>query len=105
MSWRRRRGIYSTAPERALERHRQGLDGLHERLGRAMARGMEVRGEQLRARHSLLETLNPLAALDRGYALVRRMDDARLVRSERDVAAGDGVEIQVSDGSVRARVE
>jgi exodeoxyribonuclease VII large subunit len=99
------RNLLYRSPERALERHRQGLDGLHERLGRAMARGMEVRGEQLRARHSLLETLNPLAALGRGYALVRRLDDGRLVRSEGDVVAGDGVNIQVRDGSVRARVE
>ena len=81
------------------------MNVLHERLARATMRGLEALVGQLHARKLLLQTLNPLAALDRGYALVRRLEDEQLVRSTGDVAAGDGLDIQVSDGSVRARVE
>ena len=51
-----------------------------------------------------LETLSPLATLDRGYALVSREDGAPIGRAE-EVQPGDAVEIQWRDGSQHARVE
>ncbi|MDA0352590.1 MAG: exodeoxyribonuclease VII large subunit [Chloroflexi bacterium] len=51
-----------------------------------------------------LETLSPLATLDRGYALVAREDGSPVGRAS-DLETGDAIEIQWRDGSRQARVE
>jgi len=51
-----------------------------------------------------LETLSPLATLDRGYALVAREDGSPVGRAS-DLETGDPIEIQWRDGSRQARVE
>ena len=53
---------------------------------------------------SRLETLSPLATLDRGYALVAQ-DDGTPVGRAAELEAGNTIEIQWRDGSHRARVE
>jgi exodeoxyribonuclease VII large subunit len=65
---------------------------------------MEARRGQLTALEAQLNSLSPLAVLDRGYALVL---DTRgnLVRSTRQVAPGDGVVTRLSDGKFASRVE
>jgi exodeoxyribonuclease VII large subunit len=50
-----------------------------------------------------LEGLNPLAVLERGYAVVRRKDGS-LIRSARAVGIGERVDVRVSDGRLEAEV-
>jgi exodeoxyribonuclease VII large subunit len=52
-----------------------------------------------------LKAVDPLAVLDRGYAVVRRADDGSLVRSVRQVRAGDGLQVRVSDGTFPAEAK
>ena len=49
-----------------------------------------------------LAALDPDATLSRGYAIVRRARDARIVRDPADVAAGDGLVVRVALGSFDA---
>ncbi|RIK97770.1 MAG: exodeoxyribonuclease VII large subunit, partial [Proteobacteria bacterium] len=51
-----------------------------------------------------LDSLSPLAVLARGYAIARRADDGRIVRSAADVAVGDALDVRVAEGRVEARV-
>jgi exodeoxyribonuclease VII large subunit len=51
----------------------------------------------------LLEALNPTAALQRGYALVRT--EQGVVRSVRQVSEGQVLSISLADGNIEARVE
>ena len=62
-------------------------------LLRAKAVGLERR----------LEGLNPLAILERGYAVVRRRDGS-VVRSVDAVESGARIGVRVSDGEFRAKV-
>jgi exodeoxyribonuclease VII large subunit len=50
-----------------------------------------------------LRSLHPQATLARGYAVVER--EGGVVRSVREVKAGDRLDIRVSDGAFPARVE
>ena len=65
---------------------------------------MEARRGRLTALEAQLNSLSPLAVLDRGYALVL---DAKggLIRSARQVAPGDSVVTRLSDGAFASRVE
>jgi exodeoxyribonuclease VII large subunit len=62
----------------------------------------ERRAATLAAR---LDALSPLAVLGRGYALC--WNDARtsIIRSPRQVGAGDRVHVRVADGELDCRVE
>ena len=59
---------------------------------------MEV--EHTRAR---VRTLSPAATLDRGYAVVQRLDGA-VVRQPAEVAAGDKLRIRLAGGEIFATV-
>jgi exodeoxyribonuclease VII large subunit len=65
---------------------------------------MEARRGRLRALEAQLNSLSPLAVLDRGYALVLDAKGA-LVRSTRQVTPGDSVVTRLSDGAFGSRVE
>jgi exodeoxyribonuclease VII large subunit len=90
-SWRVRNGL-------------QRLDELNERLLRAGAGSLRLRQVHLQSLHNRLGSLNPLAVLKRGFAVVQRPDGS-LVLSIRQVASGDEVGVRLSDGKFDARVE
>jgi exodeoxyribonuclease VII large subunit len=45
-----------------------------------------------------LEALSPLATLERGYAIVRRVESGRVVASVEQVVPGDALTVRVRDG-------
>lgn len=79
-----------------VERSRAAL----EQAVSALLRTRETAALSLEGR---LAALDPLAPLERGYALVRD-GRGRLVRSRADVATGDGIRIRVADGEFGAQV-
>jgi exodeoxyribonuclease VII large subunit len=60
---------------------------------------------RLDAGHAHMEALSPRRVLERGYAVVRRRDEGTVVRRAARQAPGDGVEVEVGEGPVGARVE
>ena len=57
----------------------------------------------LEAARAALAVLGPQATLLRGYAIVRRTDDERIVRSPADAPVGTELSIRVADGELAAR--
>ena len=58
--------------------------------------------------HSLsghLHALSPLATLERGYAIVRRVTDGEVLRRADTVCVGDTVDALLSQGSLRCEVK
>ncbi len=51
-----------------------------------------------------LDALDPRATLERGYAIVRRAEDGRIVRDPADLAVGGAVDVRVARGDFRAAV-
>ena len=51
-----------------------------------------------------LNTVSPLATLDRGFAIVTRAADGALVTDASSVNVGDEIDARVARGKVRARV-
>jgi exodeoxyribonuclease VII large subunit len=91
------------SPRSQIEASRQRVD----ELGRRLERAEDHRLSLLRARTAglarRLEGLDPLAILDRGYAVVRRADGS-LVRSIGAVGTGEMIGVRVSDGEFGAQV-
>jgi exodeoxyribonuclease VII large subunit len=88
-----------------LAARRQCLSQLHSRLvasGRALS---HPRKQQLARFAGQLTALSPLASLARGYAIVLHEPSGRALLRARDAKAGDGLQIRLHDGTLRARVE
>ncbi len=109
--WRRaaHRVELATAALRASSPVARVANGRH-RLERLDARlRNEIRHALARSRHRLGETvgrlgsLSPLAVLGRGYSLTRTVE-GRIVRSARQVKAGDDVRVLLHEGTLDCRV-
>jgi exodeoxyribonuclease VII large subunit len=90
-------------PRQRLTHARGHFDACRTRLDRTLERAIEAARARMGALDARLNSLSPLAVLDRGYALVLDANGA-LVRSARQVAPGDDVTTRLSDGSFNSRV-
>jgi exodeoxyribonuclease VII large subunit len=74
---------------------------IHPAVVTRLSRG----GGALDAAAASLGALGPAATLERGYAIVRRSADGRIVRDPIDVGAGEGLAIRLARGEVTATVD
>ncbi len=81
-----------------------GIDRLDQRGRTAVARGAERLGARMHAAQASLRALDPTKVLERGYALVWRQSDQRLVRSVEQVQPDEGIHVSVADGRIDAQV-
>jgi len=70
------------------------------RIGKARERG----SDRLHFLTAMLDSLSPLAVLNRGYSIARRLSDGKIVREAGNVSAGSDVHVRVSSGSFDTRV-
>lgn len=115
-SWQRRLGEWRSAldvqkqvlarlsPRGQVDGGRQRVDEWGRRLERAGHNRLALLRERVVGLEHRLEGLNPLAILERGYAVVRR-EDGGLVRSASEVRVGEHVDIRLSDGRLVAQVQ
>jgi len=84
-------------------RDRQALDDLVRRAGAQLAHSIALRQARLEGMRLQLAALNPLATLDRGYAVVRRTVDGQVVTEPDQAGAGETLEVTVKGGSFAVR--
>lgn len=59
---------------------------------------------RLQKESALLDSLSPLAILNRGYSITRKLSDGKIVKDAADVTAGAGINVKLSSGSLEAQV-
>jgi exodeoxyribonuclease VII large subunit len=96
--------LRGSRPERRLAQLRERLSALRGRPLSAVARQLQHDTLRLRSLARSLETVNPLATVARGYAILRR-EDGRIVRGTGDAPVGTALEAAVADGLLKLRVE
>lgn len=97
------RRCFSRPLERIQEQSHR-LDDLEGRLKRGMKQAIESSKQQLQSFASSLNALSPLAVLERGYSLTKRISDGALVRDASTVAVGDQISTLLAHGSVISEV-
>ncbi len=92
-------------PRRALKILRQRIDELNERALRAATTGVRQARQRLRGAAERMQALSPLAVLERGYSITRRVDDGSVVRDATGLADGDALQLTFAHGAARVRVD
>ena len=87
-----------------LERCQQQIDELSVAAVTCLEDLLAISKEKLNALGLQLDTLNPLATLKRGYALVQHSKDGKVICSIDQIDRGDLIQVRVSDGQFNSRV-
>ncbi len=90
-------------PHSVIEARRSDVDSLVARARRQIAQRLDAAAGDLAHRRARVAALSPAATLERGYAIVQRLDGT-VVRSRADVTTGDPLRIRLAEGSVAAEV-
>lgn len=92
------------SPMRYVLNQAQRLDEISRRLREIQSHRLSLGKMQLAETKKRLESLSPMAILERGYAVVTDKKDGNTVRSIAEVHPGDEITIRVRDGDFPARV-
>jgi exodeoxyribonuclease VII large subunit len=92
------------SPSKLIEQRRQQLDDSLEHLQTHMGHLILLRAERLRGVTLQLHSLSPLLTIARGYAIVRRDDNQKIVTQVEDAQPGDHLTIQVQGGNISVEV-
>jgi exodeoxyribonuclease VII large subunit len=98
------RGLRALSPVARTLNGRRALTDLHGRLARGLRQTLDRSHHHLGAAAGRLDSLSPLAVLGRGYSLTLT-PARRIVRSWREVSAGDAVRVLLHEGSLDCRVD
>ncbi len=91
-------------PSQVLKGHRATWRQLSQRLHQASGRDLVQRRSRLAGIVRALEAVGPVGTLDRGYAIVTRAVDGKLVRTTEQVRVGDDIDTRLADGNLRSRI-
>jgi exodeoxyribonuclease VII large subunit len=94
---RERDALRVLAPSARLAAQRARLRTATRGLVREGRAGVAMQRSRLSAAMGRLDSLSPLAVLSRGYAMVRRERDGRIVRRSEEAPAGERLRIRVAD--------
>jgi len=61
--------------------------------------------ERLLKNSAVLESMSPLAVLQRGYSITRRLDSGSIVKQADDLNVGDDVNVLLAKGNFNAKIE
>lgn len=93
------------APQKQVNTSWQKLDDLSGRLSRAMGHQMSIQRATLDGLHKRLLAHHPSLILNRGFSIVQRAHDGKVVKLVEDVEVGSKLTVMVSDGRFGSTVE
>jgi exodeoxyribonuclease VII large subunit len=97
-------GIAAHAPAPRLRSARERVANLERRVAAAMRHRLDALRARVETTARALNTVSPLATLERGYAIASRAADGGILRSAAQVAPGDDIEVRLAEGTLAARV-
>lgn len=93
-----------TDPTAYIRDKRMLLDYQSSRLSRGLERSLSEQKERAARLAAALDAMSPLKVLGRGYAIAQKADGTVLTKAV-EAASGDQINLRLSDGTVKCRVE
>ena len=85
-----------SSPSRRIDQDKQKLKAMDARLARALSNSLTNKQTAFSRLVDKLNLVSPLNTLARGYAIASK--DEQVIRSVKDVKAGDSISVRVQDG-------
>lgn len=89
------------SPARRIQSETQRVDDLSRRMLSSLFHRVQLQSAHVKGLARRLEALSPLGVLARGYAVVTRKEDGRVVSRIGD--ASDEMKVRISDGEIEVR--
>ena len=96
--------LLARSPARRIALSREQLERQRLALDTAMEQKLAWHRQALERRAQVLRSLNPLAILDRGYAILSN-EQGSVVKNSGEVATGQTLNARLAEGSLKLRVE
>ena len=93
------------SPEKRIQETRILLNNLHKNALTNWKSYYTARHEHLQKDAAVLSSLSPLAVLQRGYSITRKLPSGEIVRHAGELSTNEEVNIQLAKGNFHARVE
>jgi len=97
--------LKQATPGHRISRIELQRQGLAQRLNAAMTSQLQNRQRQLAVACKSLDTISPLATLDRGYAIVTRQSDKCILHQADSVKPGEKIEARLAEGRLECTVD
>jgi exodeoxyribonuclease VII large subunit len=91
------------SPVKKISEHQLQVNQLKQRLTYTMQNNLQHKSELFVHLIEQLQLVSPLATIARGYSVTRNIEH-KIIRSVTQVAVDDEINIQVNDGSIKAKV-
>ncbi|HET8707038.1 MAG TPA: exodeoxyribonuclease VII large subunit [Pseudomonadales bacterium] len=95
--------LHLQAPQPKILRLREKLAVLQQRLERSARIGVTQSEQRFKLLVGRLDAISPLATLARGYSMTQT-SDGRIIRTEKDVSAGDMILTRLQEGVISSIV-
>ncbi len=93
------------SPARRISVEQQRLDDLIQIAVRNMVHRVSLASAKTQGLAKRIESLNPLAVLKRGFAVVTNQQSGEVIFNEKQAAAGSALRVQLAEGEIHVRVE
>ncbi len=98
-------GLTVRNPIRGVENLRPVVSGLEKNLFQNIRYFLEMKKQTMRGLLGKLDSLNPLAVLERGYSITRKIPSLQILKDSSAVEAGEEVEVKLFRGTLLCQVE
>ena len=96
--------LQAKTPTHRLNQKIERCETLHHRLGKSLDSLLNKKSQRLGSAVGKLQTLSPLGTLSRGYSITRNLKTKRVIDNIDNVAEGDTLETQVTNGVIISTV-
>jgi exodeoxyribonuclease VII large subunit len=97
--------IRHQSPARQINEKKILLKNVQENIVKIFSYRLAALHERLRKNSAVLESLSPLAVLQRGYSITRSMASGMIVRQADALSIGADVNVQLAKGNFNAKIE
>lgn len=92
-------------PRRRVHQQKERVTGMQKDLIHHFSARMGALKERLLTHSAVLESLSPLAVLQRGYSITRSVRSGEILRRADDARLGEDVNIRLATGRLNAKIE
>ncbi|MCW8881619.1 MAG: exodeoxyribonuclease VII large subunit [Sedimenticola sp.] len=96
--------LYAKTPIHKLSRNKELCTTLHNRLQRNIQTRLKGKQHDLGLAVGKLNTLSPLATLDRGYSITRLLPQKNVILDAAEITVGDNLETRIANGTLYSTV-